>query len=133
MELWITPLFILGGVAFGVWFGSDIKKALASRRERREIEANRVIDGPNKPINEYTNYTVDELESHKRFLEKDYREQVNYPYSRAAAAEKLKKVLQMLDWHYDRDGTREFEARRARTKAELADFDRKYAAALRGN
>ena len=49
MELWITPLFILGGFAVGVWFGSDIKKALASRKKRKAL----VITGVGKPEDSY--------------------------------------------------------------------------------
>ena len=128
MELWLTPLFILVAFAVGVWAGSDIKKALVFRKKRMDL----VLFNP-KPQNEFTDYTIEELESHKKYREREYRQTVHYPALRQGHAESLKKVLQMLDWHYDRDGTREFEAQRARTKAELADFDRKYAEAMRGN
>ena len=125
---WLTPLFILVAFAVGVWAGSDIKKALVFRKKRMDL----VLFNP-KPQNEFTDYTIEELESHKKYREREYRQTVHYPALRQGHAESLKKVLQMLDWHYDRDGTREFEAQRARTKAELADFDRKYAEAMRGN
>ena len=128
MELWLTPLFILVAFAVGVWAGSDIKKALVFRKKRMDL----VLFNP-KPQNEFTDYTIEELESHKKYREREYRQTVHYPALRQGHAESLKKVLQMLDWDYDRDGTREFEAQRARTKAELADFDRKYAEAMRGN
>lgn len=128
MELWLTPLFILVAFAVGVWAGSDIKKALVFRKKRMDL----VPFNP-KPQNEFTDYTIEELESHKKYREREYRQTVHYPALRQGHAESLKKVLQMLDWHYTTNGTKDLEARRARTKAELADFDRKYAAALRGN
>ena len=128
MDFLFVALPILAAFVLGVWIGDDIKKALASRKKRLAL----VTPNP-KPQNEFTDYTIEELEGHKKFLEREYAQCVHYPALRQGHAEALKKVIEMLDWHYDRDGTREFEAQRARTKAELADFDRKYAAALRGN
>lgn len=128
MELWLTPLFILVAFAVGVWAGSDIKKALASRKKRMDL----VPFNP-KPQNEFTDYTIEELESHKKYREREYRQTVHYPALRQGHAESLKKVLEMLDWHYTTNGTKDLEERRARNKAELADFDRKYAEAMRGN
>ena len=128
MELWITQLFILGGVAFGVWFGSDIKKALASRKKRKAL----VITGVDKPQNQFVDhYTVEDLEKHKRYLEKEFKSAVHWPVLRQAYARDLKEVLKTLEWHYDTDGTREHRAQKERVAADLRNFDEMYNAALK--
>ncbi len=126
MDFLFVALPILAAFVLGVWTGDDIKKALASRKKRLAL----VTPNP-KPQNEFTDYTIEELESHKKYREREYRQTVHYPALRQGHAESLKKVLEMLDWYYTTNGTKDLEERRARTKAELADFDRKYAAALR--
>ena len=84
MELWLTPLFILVAFAVGVWAGSDIKKALVFRKKRMDL----VLFNP-KPQNEFTDYTIEELESHKKYREREYRQTVHYPALRQGHAESL--------------------------------------------
>ena len=128
MELWITPLFILGGFAVGVWFGSDIKKALASRKKRKAL----VITGVDKPQNQFVDqYTVDDLEKHKRYLEREFKSAIHWPILRQAYARDLKEVLQTLEWHYDTDGSRERRAEKERVQQDLRNFDEMYNAALK--
>ena len=93
-----------------------------------------ITSDPERPRgNEFRDYEIDDLIKVKKQLEKDYDDHYLYPILRNKYVREIRQVLQMLDWHYDRSGEREFRAQRARTKAELADFDRKYQAALRGS
>lgn len=122
-------LFILWSIAafsLGAWLGPKFVTLWGRKKYVPVVSLS-------KPQNEFSDYTIEELESHKKYREREYRQTVHYPALRQGHAESLKKVLEMLDWHYTTNGTKDLEEKRARNKAELDDFDRKYAAAMRGN
>lgn len=128
MEIFFLVLWTILIYAVGVWTGSDFKKIFSARNKRKAIE--RVVS--QKPQNEFTDYTIDELEAHKKYRENEYKATVHYPALRKGHAEALHKVLEMLDWHYTQNGTYDLHAQRERVKQDLAEFDAKYNAALKG-
>lgn len=129
MEYLLFIVWTVGVFALGVWTGNDVKKALASRRKRQAL----VIKGVDKPQNQFVDhYTVDDLEKHKRYLEKEFKSAIHWPVLRQAYARDLKEVLQTLEWHYDTDGSRERRAEKERVQQDLRNFDEMYAAALKG-
>lgn len=128
MDFLFVALPILAAFVLGVWTGDDIKKALASRKKRLAL----VTPNP-KPQNQFVDhYTVDDLEKHKRYLEREFKSAIHWPILRQAYARDLKEVLQALEWHYDTDGSRERRAEKERVQQDLRNFDEMYAAALKG-
>lgn len=110
----------------GVWQAPRVRAIMG----KKTVKAIEIV--PKKPQNEFTDYTIEELESHKQYREREYRNTVHYPALRQGHAESLKLVLEMLDWHYTTNGTKDLEEQRARNKRDLEEFDEKYRAALRG-
>lgn len=127
MEALFGILIMASCFMLGMWAGPYINKWLPKKRRTALPQA------PDKPKNQFSdNYTVEELEKHRDHLVKEFKSAVHYPTLRRSYAEDLKEVLTMLEWYYDTDGTRELRAQRERNQRELAEFDQKYAAALRG-
>lgn len=124
-------LFILWSIicfSLGAWLAPFIRK-LTKRRE----EPAQIIKGVDKPQNQFVDqYTVDDLEKHKRYLEREFKSAIHWPILRQAYARDLKEVLQTLEWHYDTDGSRERRAEKERVQQDLRNFDEMYAAALKG-
>lgn len=128
MDFLFVALPILAAFVLGVWTGDDIKKALASRKKRLAL----VTPNP-KPQNEFSDYTIEELEGHKKYREREYAQCVHYPALRQGHAEALKKVIEMLDYHYTISGEFDFRAQRDANRRDLKNFDEMYAAALKGS
>lgn len=126
MELLLDLAMVFGAFSLGVVWKSKVLP-----RFRRKPKLTIALQ-PTKPKNEFSNYTIEELEAHKRYREVQYQQSVNYPALRSGHAEALKKVLEMLDYHYTLDGTYALRAQREQNRRELAAFDEQYSAILRG-
>lgn len=127
----VTTLFM--GFCLVVVSSDGVKK-LFTRREHPALShiSGSLVKSVEKPRNQYTDYTVEELETRKRNLEKEYAETLDYPSLRQTCVREIKEILDLLEWHYDRSGTRHHLAQKEKTRRELAAFDEQYRSALKG-
>lgn len=139
MEFFGFILALMAGFVLGTAWGPRLLKKLVGttkdivRSEPLEIvPINPDLIGAPKPGGLYADYSIEELEKHKRFLDRDYRDNVNYPNTRWTIAQKMKEVLRMLEWHYANVAAQDYIEQRARNRRELDAFDELYGRALKG-
>lgn len=125
MELVVILAFVLGMVT-GVVGYSLIRTA-----KLKPSTVKSVLSKP-KP-SEYSSYTLEELHQHKKYLDTQYRNNVNYPVLRQHNLENLKLVMAEIEYREMEDGTYALIQQREHHKQELAAYDAAYEALLKGN
>ena len=129
MEIGVFILWSITCYSLGIALAPRLHNLVNKRHRNKPL----VIKGVDKPQNQLVDhYTVDDLEKHKRYLEREFKSAIHWPILRQAYARDLKEVLQTLEWHYDTDGSRERRAEKERVQQDLRNFDEMYAAALKG-